>query len=136
MLPEKQQAVIKEKVFAVQCEKDLNQTKKRDFGSTRDNAGLAAMQQAVQSKVNVVNIGMEASIERDQSIENLNEAQAAARAEIFERNKLIVIEKAHIKDWQIKEVTLQAMQECFENATPQIIKENQEFVTTCIMLLK
>ena len=94
------------------------------------------MQQAVQSKVNVVNIGMEASIERDQSIENLNEAQAAARAEIFERNKLIVIEKAHIKDWQIKEVTLQAMQECFENATPQIIKENQEFVTTCIMLLK
>ena len=76
------------------------------------------MQQAVQSKVNVVNIGMEASIERDQSIENLNEAQAAARAEIFERNKLIVIEKAHIKDWQIKEVTLQAMQECFENATP------------------
>ena len=61
---------------------------------------------------------MEASIERDQSIENLNEAQAAARAEIFERNKLIVIEKAHIKDWQIREVTLQAMQECFENATP------------------
>ena len=57
------------------------------------------MQQAVQSKVNVVNIGMEASIERDPSIENLNEAQAAARAEIFERNKLIVIEKAHIKDW-------------------------------------
>ena len=49
---------------------------------------------------------MEASIERDQSIENLNEAQAAARAEIFERNKLIVIEKAHIKDWQIKEVAL------------------------------
>ena len=57
------------------------------------------MQQAVQSKVNVVNIGMEASIERDPSIENLNEAQAAARAEILERNKLIVIEKAHIKDW-------------------------------------
>ena len=28
------------------------------------------------------------------------------------------------------------MQECFENATPQIIKENEEFVTTCIMLLK
>jgi hypothetical protein len=28
------------------------------------------------------------------------------------------------------------MQECFENATPQIIKENGEFVTTCIMLLK
>ena len=42
---------------------------------------------------------MEESIERDPSIENLNEAQAAARAEIFERNKLIVIEKAHIKDW-------------------------------------
>ena len=99
MLPEKQQAAIKEKVFAVQCEKDLNQTKKRDFGSTRDNAGLAAMQQAVQPKVNIVNIGMEQSIERDPSIENLNEAQAAARAEIFERNKLIVIEKAHIKDW-------------------------------------
>ena len=57
------------------------------------------MQQAVQPKVNIVNIGMEQSIERDPSIENLNEAQAAARAEIFERNKLIVIEKAHIKDW-------------------------------------
>ena len=57
------------------------------------------MQQAVQPKVNIVNIGMEESIERDPSIENLNEAQAAARAEIFEKNKLIVIEKAHIKDW-------------------------------------
>ena len=28
------------------------------------------------------------------------------------------------------------MQECFENATPQIIKENEEFVTTCTTLLK
>ena len=43
MLPEKQQQAIKEKVFAIQCDKDLNQTKKRDFGSTRDNSGLAAM---------------------------------------------------------------------------------------------
>ena len=56
-------------------------------------------------------------ITRDESAENLNEAQAAARAETFEKNKLIVIEKAHIKDWQIKEITLQAMQECYENAT-------------------
>ena len=38
-------------------------------------------------------------MEHEESTENLNEAQTAARAEIFEKNKLIVIEKAHIKDW-------------------------------------
>ena len=75
-------------------------------------------------------------MQRDESTEHLNEAQAAARAVIFERNKLIVIEKSHIKDWQIKEITLQAMQECYENANPKLIKDNEEFVTTCTMMLK
>ena len=28
------------------------------------------------------------------------------------------------------------MQECFENASQQLIKDNAEFVTTCTMLLK
>ena len=85
--------------------------------------------------MNVVNIGL-GDINPDSSTENLNEAQEAVMAEIFEKNKLIVIEKCHAKDWQIKELALQAMQECFENCTPKIVKENEEFVTTCTMLLK
>ena len=71
MLPEKVQSAIKEKVFTVKCETDLNQTKKRDFSSTRQVEGLAAMQQAVQTKLNVVNIGMD-SMEHEASNENLN----------------------------------------------------------------
>ena len=70
------------------------------------------------------------------STDNLNEAQEAQMLETFERNKLIVIEKCNQKDWMIKELALQAMQECFEHCTTAIIKKNEEFVTTCTMLLK
>ena len=42
-LPDKIQTALKEKVFAVVCETELNQTKKRDFSQTREVDGLAAM---------------------------------------------------------------------------------------------
>jgi hypothetical protein len=48
--------------------------------------------------VNVVNVGM-GEIQHESSTENLNEAQEAMLIEIFERNKLIVIEKCESKDW-------------------------------------
>ena len=51
-----------------------------------------------QASLNVVNLGLE-EIDRNPSSENLNEAQELVMAEIFERNKLIVIEKCNAKDW-------------------------------------
>ena len=59
-LPEKTREMIKEKIFAVQCEAEMNQSRKREpnmmSAASRGGDSLAQMLAAGQS-LNVVNIG-------------------------------------------------------------------------------
>ena len=59
----------------------------------------------------------------------------AAKAD-FDKNKLIVIDKGQHKDWQMRELALTAMHECFEGTPSSIIKENLDFLQTCTIILK
>lgn len=63
---------------------------------------------AAGQSINVVNIG-------DPGMESRNDfVDMQAATDSFERNKAIVIEKGHHKDWQQREIALNAMHECFE----------------------
>lgn len=88
-LPEKTREMIKEKVFAVQCEVEMNQTRKRDqnvmSAASKGGDALAQMLAAGQS-INVVNIG-------DPMFENKAEVDLTQAAEAFERQKAIVVDK-------------------------------------------
>jgi len=124
--------MIKEKVFSVQCEADLNQTRKRDQPNMMSMASkggdaLQAMLAAGQS-INVVNIG--------EGFDMRNDIDMAAAQETFDKNKDIVLKKGQHKDWQERELALNAMHECFEVAPQKIIRDQREFLATCCQILK
>lgn len=88
--------------------------------ASKGGEALAAMLAAGQS-LNVVNIGEGTFNERV-------EIDMTAAQEHFDRNKAIVMEKGQHKDWQQRELALNAMHECFETTPSKIIKENAEFL--------
>ena len=84
--------------------------------ASKGGDALAQMLAAGQS-INVVNIG-------DMDFENNAEVDLTAATESFNKNKAIVIEKGQHKDWQQREIALNAMNEMFEIAPQKLIKEN------------
>ena len=130
-LPEKTQEMIKEKVYAVQCEAEMNQTLKKEHNmmsaASKGGEALAAMLAAGKS-INVVNIGGDDM--------NKPEEFTEMHVELFNKNKTIVQEKGQHKDWHERELALNAMHECFENVSLKIVKENEEFLGTCALILK
>lgn len=46
------------------------------------------------------------------------------------------MQKGQHKDWQEREIALTAMHESFEAAPRKVIHENQEFLQTCVIILK
>ena len=78
-------------------------------------------------QVNIVNLG-ESAFERV-------EVDTAAAQETFNRNKAIILEKGQHKEWQQREIALNAMHECFETIPASIVKENEDFLQTCTMML-
>lgn len=84
------------------------------------------MQEAAKS-LTVVNVGLDCDVD---------ENAKALKRETFAKSMAVVEEKAHHKDWQVKEVALVAMLECFESATEVDIAANEKFVTECTILLK
>ena len=95
-LPEKTREMLKEKVFQVQCEAEMNQTRKRNEGmmsqASKGGDALAQMLAAGQS-INVVNIG-------EGGLDSRNELDLAAATADFDRSKAIVVEKGQHKEWQ------------------------------------
>ena len=90
--------------------------------------------QAAVASLSIVNIGDD--LEAPTSCPVDDEATLAIKAEIFQRNMVIVVDKANHKDWTQKELALTAMQECFENASTVDIAAHEDFVTTCAILLR
>ena len=123
--------MIKEKVYAVQCEAEMNQTLKKEHNmmsaASKGGEALAAMLAAGKS-INVVNIGGDDM--------NKPEEFTEMHVELFNKNKAIVQEKGQHKDWHERELALNAMHECFENVSLKIVKENEEFLGTCALILK
>jgi len=77
----------------------------------------------------VVNIG-------DSAFGEKVEVDMTMAQENFDKNRAIIVEKGQHKDWQQRELALNAMFECFETTPSKIIKENQEFLNTCTIILK
>ena len=122
-LPEKTREMIKEKVFAVQCEAEMNQTRKREQNvMTHASKGGDALAQmlAAGSELSIVNIG-DGGFERAEV--DISEAIA-----LFNKNKAIVMDKGQSKDWTQREVALTAMHEGFEATPISVLKNNQEFL--------
>jgi len=130
-LPEKTKEIIKEKIFSVQCEAEMNQSRKREgntFSAASKGGDALAQILAAGQSINVVNIG--------EGFESRNESDLKAAAESFAKHKVVVVEKGHHKEWQEREVALNAMHECFEAAPLKIVREEQEFLVTCCVVLK
>jgi PDZ domain-containing secreted protein len=120
-----------EKVFAVQCETEFNQTKKVNTTSlsVSKKGGMAdalSTMQAAAKEISIVNIGDFSNTEHSQS----------KQREILETNKAIIAEKGKHKEWGQREAALVAMQEIFESVTVSILKEEEEFITECFNILK
>ena len=121
-LPEKTREVIKEKVFSIQCEAEMNQSRKRsenpNMMSAASKGGDALAQMlAAGSQINIVNIG-------EAGFEAKTEVDMTIATEAFEKKKAIVLEKGQHKDWQQRELALTAMHECFETVPARLLKEN------------
>ena len=95
--------------------------------ASKGGEALAAMLAAGKS-INVVNIGGDDM--------NKPEEFTEMHVELFNKNKTIVQEKGQHKDWHERELALNAMHECFENVSLKIVKENEEFLGTCALILK
>ena len=92
MLPEKTRDAIKEKVFSVQCETDLNQTRKRDSFNTASKGGDALAQMlAAGTELSTVKLSEEGFTRVEQDIEMAKET--------FGKNKAIILDKGQHKDW-------------------------------------
>ena len=96
--------------------------------ASKGGEALAAML-AAGSSINVVNIG-------EAGFNDHVEVDLTMAQENFDRNKAIVMEKSQHKDWQQRELALNAMHECFETTPNKIIKESPEFLQTCTIILK
>ena len=60
----------------------------------------------------------------------------AAAHENFEKQKAVVLDKGMHKDWQQRELALNAMHECFDLIPQTIVKDNQDYLSTCSQILK
>ena len=70
------------------------------------------------------------------SRDEFTESSKHAKREAFIKNKAIIEAKKDSKEKEDREACLQALLECFENATELDIVSNEEFVTQCTILLR
>ena len=125
--------MLLEKIFSVEYEKGSNQKKKENLLESRLETEISESKKPTSTtSLKIVNIGSD----ENELVENLDESSCAIKKEVFEKNKLIVMEKGRHKDWMFKEIALNAMLECFENAKTLDIEANEDFVTECTILLK
>lgn len=126
-LPERTKEMILEKVFSVQCETEFNQTKKKDLSASKRGLDALGQMQEAAKELNIVTIG---------DFNTGAKESQAKQMETFEKNKRIIEEKGTHKDWQQKELALQAMQEIYEMVSFSVLKEQADFIGECVKIIK
>lgn len=129
-LPEKTREMLMERLSQVECRADANNRRKQDPGMLMSQAQTSDVLRQMQEASKV-----DFSLTPD-SRDEFTESSKHAKREAFIKNKAIIEAKKDSKEKEDREACLQALLECFENATELDIVTNEEFVTQCTILLR